>query len=275
LTIQHGLKPSDVIDNEGLMRTFKVSNSGGMRRSHHANALIIVSDHTKSTYDDRWIGDIFHYTGMGLIGPQSLDFSQNKTLSNSNRNNITVHLFEVFQRGRYIYMGEVYLAGEPYEEIQPDSIGNPRKVYMFPLKLKDGQQQVVLSPEALISKIIIQERKAKKLDDEELETKARYAPKKPGSRKVSASGYDRNAYVTEYAKRRANGICQLCDKPAPFVDKKGKPYLETHHIIWLSKGGEDTIENTIAICPNCHRKMHALNLPEDVSKLQQRALKRI
>ncbi len=81
---------------------------------------------------------------------------------------------------------------------------------------------------------------------------------------------ERNAYVTEYAKRRANGICQLCEQPAPFRDRKGNPYLETRHIVWLSKGVDDTIENTVALCPNCHRKMHSLNLPEDVRKLQQR-----
>ncbi|MFP5111610.1 HNH endonuclease [Bacillaceae bacterium C204] len=48
--------------------------------------------------------------------------------------------------------------------------------------------------------------------------------------------------------------------------------METHHIVWLSKGGDDTIENTVAICPNCHRKMHALNLAEDVRKLQEKKL---
>ncbi|MGQ9558779.1 MAG: HNH endonuclease [Desulfurispora sp.] len=38
-------------------------------------------------------------------------------------------------------------------------------------------------------------------------------------------------------------------------------------------GGKDTIENTVALCPNCHRKMHSLNLPEDKRRLQQAALK--
>lgn len=72
---------------------------------------------------------------------------------------------------------------------------------------------------------------------------------------------------TEYAKIRANGICELCAKPAPFEDKFGIPFLETHHIIFLSKGGTDTVDNVAAICPNCHRKIHNLNLEEDVKKL--------
>lgn len=77
----------------------------------------------------------------------------------------------------------------------------------------------------------------------------------------------RNPYVTEYAKIRANGICQLCDNLAPFLKDNNELYLETHHIVWLSKGGQDTIDNTIALCPNCHRKIHELDLEENRNKL--------
>ena len=71
--------------------------------------------------------------------------------------------------------------------------------------------------------------------------------------------------------RRPNGISQLCEEPAPFKDKNGEPYLESHHIVWLSKGGDDTIENSTALCPNCHRKMHSLNLKRDITRLKERA----
>jgi len=83
----------------------------------------------------------------------------------------------------------------------------------------------------------------------------------------STSSYVRDRYVSEYAKRRAHGICQLCGKPAPFNRRDGQPFLETHHVIWLADGGDDSIENTVALCPNCHTKMHELNLEEDVEKL--------
>ncbi|QSO55060.1 HNH endonuclease [Alicyclobacillus curvatus] len=78
----------------------------------------------------------------------------------------------------------------------------------------------------------------------------------------------RSPIVQEYARVRANGICQLCESPAPFVDDKGKPFLEVHHIHWLSKGGPDSIFNVVGLCPNCHRRMHVVNDPKDVSKLQ-------
>ena len=80
--------------------------------------------------------------------------------------------------------------------------------------------------------------------------------------------YSRNAEVVKVAKARANGICQLCGHPAPFQDSKGKPYLEVHHIVWLSRGGEDSTENVAALCPNCHTKMHVVDDPLDVKVLQ-------
>lgn len=83
------------------------------------------------------------------------------------------------------------------------------------------------------------------------------------------AAFTRNRYISEYAKRRAAGICQLCGHLAPFSDRSGRPYLESHHIVWLADGGEDSIENTVALCPNCHKKMHILDLPEDVEKLQK------
>ena len=34
-------------------------------------------------------------------------------------------------------------------------------------------------------------------------------------------------------------------------------------IQWLSEGGLDSIDNCVALCPNCHRKMHVVNDPKD------------
>lgn len=70
-------------------------------------------------------------------------------------------------------------------------------------------------------------------------------------------------------KERAEGICQLCNKPAPFYNKKGEPYLECHHIVWIARGGADEVYNAVALCPNCHRKMHSLDEPADVAYLKK------
>lgn len=83
--------------------------------------------------------------------------------------------------------------------------------------------------------------------------------------------YVRNPYIAQYAKKKANGICQLCNQSAPFTDKNGDPYLESHHIIWLSNGGSDSIDNVVALCPNCHKKMHIVNDKNDIKILSNKS----
>lgn len=81
--------------------------------------------------------------------------------------------------------------------------------------------------------------------------------------------YNRSTEVVKETRKRANGICQYCKQPAPFNDRKGNPYLEVHHVIWLSRGGEDSTDNTVALCPNCHTRMHVLDEQKDVELLKQ------
>lgn len=69
--------------------------------------------------------------------------------------------------------------------------------------------------------------------------------------------YERNPDVVAQALIRANGSCELCEAPAPFKRRSnGTPYLEVHHIVQLAHGGDDTVENAQALCPNCHRNRH-------------------
>lgn len=80
------------------MEIFKVGNSGGMRKSTKNNCLVLISDHTRGIYDDKWYGNEIHYTGMGLTGNQSLDYMQNKTLYNTHNTNTILYLFEIFEK---------------------------------------------------------------------------------------------------------------------------------------------------------------------------------
>ena len=69
--------------------------------------------------------------------------------------------------------------------------------------------------------------------------------------------FKRNPDVVAESLYRANGKCEKCRKPAPFLRKTdGTPYLEVHHKIMLADGGEDTLDNVLAICANCHRELH-------------------
>ena len=69
--------------------------------------------------------------------------------------------------------------------------------------------------------------------------------------------YSRNNALRAFVKSRAKYSCEMpdCDYIA-FEKENGEKYIEVHHLIPLSEGGEDSISNTVALCPTCHRKIH-------------------
>jgi 5-methylcytosine-specific restriction protein A len=262
--------PGRNLNNDDLIGHFLCSPQGGMRRSNRTNTLVIVSNHVASIYDDRWVDDVLHYTGMGQVGSQSLEFNQNRTLNESGFNGISVHLFEVFTAKTYTYVGEVVLVDEPYQEMQLDVEGTERFVWIFPLRLKSGAPPAV--PDDTLKQLSqLKEKRARKLSDVEVEALARRQGRvNVGKRNTRVTQHQRSPWVAEHAKRRSKGLCDLCKQPAPFNRKDGAPYLETHHIEWLVNGGADTVENTVALCPNCHRKMHVLDEQADRKLLETR-----
>lgn len=68
--------------------------------------------------------------------------------------------------------------------------------------------------------------------------------------------YSRDSQVKAWVLKNANGICEACQQKAPFLTHNEIPFLEIHHVKQLSDGGSDTITNVVALCPNCHRKIH-------------------
>ncbi len=107
---------------------------------------------------------------------------------------------------------------------------------------------------------------------EQLKKEAKKKSSQPSAYNVSTKVYFRDPTIAAYIKKRADGYCQLCGQKAPFNDKNGEPYLESHHIDWLSKGGMDSVDNCVALCPDCHRKMHILNDTNDIKHLKTKIL---
>jgi 5-methylcytosine-specific restriction protein A len=263
------LVPGKRVTNDELTHLFKVGNSGGMRWSGAKQCLVLIADHTKSLYDDRWDGDTLHYTGMGRLGDQTFS-GQNKRLAEQTTSGIVVHLFEVFTDGEYVYDGTVRLSGTPWTEVQVDDDRKPRKVIVFPLKLTSISEP----PKPTRGEIEnIAKRRQKGLltcSAEELKKLATIGGRpRPGKRDTTALQFERNAAVVAYVKKVAAGRCDLCGEAAPFSTVDG-PYLECHHVFPLAKGGPDTIDNAVALCPNCHRKMHLKNERADRAKILER-----
>jgi len=94
-------------------------------------------------------------------------------------------------------------------------------------------------------------------DDESRKIRLKNAAKFPEKIQTISYDYRRNPDVVAEVLRRANGKCELCRLDAPFLKaSNGSPYLEVHHWFSLSEGGEDTIDNAGALCPNCHKQAH-------------------
>ncbi|MBU1356776.1 MAG: HNH endonuclease [Candidatus Edwardsbacteria bacterium] len=81
--------------------------------------------------------------------------------------------------------------------------------------------------------------------------------------------YKRDPLVKAWILKSATGKCEKCNKEGPFIKDDGTIYLEAHHLKSLSDGGSDTIDNVLALCPNCHREMHyACNRNDYINKIR-------
>ena len=265
------LQVGEKYNNDQIQEKFKCSSQGGMRRSHLTNTLVLFSDHSKTSplYEDvKWTDDvgknIIDYTGMGQEGDQSFDNGQNKTLKNSNKLSVKVYLFETYEAAVHIFRGEVKLYQEPYMAQQKG-----RLVCIFPLLIED--KDFYSSQEEFEKIEKKQEGKLKKQDKQSVYESAKKASNQTKKKSIATvQVYYRDPSISTHVKNRAHGRCDLCGEYAAFNDRNGNPYLECHHVEWLSHGGKDSIENAVALDATCHRKMHELDLAEDVEKLKSK-----
>jgi 5-methylcytosine-specific restriction protein A len=263
------LTPGKIYHHTDITKAFDGQNEGGMRKSNTTNTLHLISDHTKnSPYRDVFDGDRVYYCGMGQTGHQDINGTQNKTLNESNTNGVDVYLSEVFKKTYYTFRGRAKLINKPYQEEQLDKNGDTRNVWIFPLLLIDEHQPINKSELAKTLEKRI--KKNNKLTADELleKIKSKKGSRKPGKRPTRSNYFQRDENIILYSLLRAQGICELCDKSAPFLKPDGEGFLEVHHIQHLANNGDDSIENTVALCPNCHRKMHKLGERDDINKLE-------
>lgn len=124
-----------------------------------------------------------------------------------------------------------------------------------------GKQKEKKQTERILSATADQDRANVSLDNgssDLLERAQKASQENPVREQVisTSSRYHRSTPVKDYAKDRADGDCEYCGRPAPFKDSTGGPYLEVHHVDELGKGGADTPERVVALCPTCHRRIH-------------------
>lgn len=71
----------------------------------------------------------------------------------------------------------------------------------------------------------------------------------------------RNRQLVVELQRIYGGKCQICSWD-PQTDY-GKGLCHGHHLQWLSRGGEDLLENMALVCPNHHAAIHGCDAPFD------------
>ena len=188
-------------------------------------------------------------------------YTDDNHLKNDNNWNLIHYTFGKRQDGKYHYIG-TYIKRKtpafPYEA-RFDRIATS-------INLDDWDADVVLSDDENLQGEEMEALSAEQL----LQVALLHESEKPEIvvSDTPTKSIKRDPVISKFAKVRANGICELCGNDAPFIGRNGEPYLETHHIVPLADGGADTIENTVALCPNCHRRMHQLADTADIEQLK-------
>jgi hypothetical protein len=68
--------------------------------------------------------------------------------------------------------------------------------------------------------------------------------------------YRRDRLKARQVQERQNYRCLSCNTMTTWQTRDGHPYLETHHVSWLSEGGLDVVRNLVGLCAECHRRAH-------------------
>ncbi len=248
-----------------LQDHFGGQRQGGISTPAGRNYILIFSGDMGEQYGyrDGWDEDgIFNYTGEGQVG--DMEFIRgNKAILEHQENGKEILLFSYVSTGMVKFVDFMILTGHHFGTT-PDRNGNDRQAIVFELTPRNnfesiGSNQNITSTMGALS---LDELRKKAIEDSG--SSSANSPKKRKS-----NSYNRSEAVKEYVLKRANGVCESCDKPAPFITAAGKPYLEPHHIKRISDGGPDHPEWVIAICPNCHKEAHYSGDAEKI-KVQHR-----
>jgi 5-methylcytosine-specific restriction protein A len=213
-------------------------------------------------YADEWDDEgVFHYFGEGQAGDMRFEKGNTAVRDHAKRER-ELHLFERTSSGFLRYVGEMLCAGYEWK-VAPDKHGTPRQAIVFqlvPAATASAAPYDGMPSSDDLAKLA----QAADIDPTECSD--------PGESRRKT--YARSRALRTYVRTRANGVCEGCGMDAPFVAADGNAYLEAHHTQRRSDFGPGNRKTVIALCPNCHTRVHfgvdgdAYNA-ELKSKLQQ------
>jgi 5-methylcytosine-specific restriction protein A len=195
-------------------------------------------------YEDEWDAEgVFHYFGEGQSGDMKFA-GGNAAIRDHAAKEKELHLFERVEAKRVRYLGEVLCAGFEWR-VAKDKAGEDRQAIVFQLVPAGG---IAAADAELLSADASLDDLAAAADADLTEESA----PKDGLRKI----YVRSEALKRYVRTRAAGTCEGCGESAPFLAKGGTAYLEAHHTNRRSDTGPGDRTTVIALCPNCHSRVH-------------------
>jgi 5-methylcytosine-specific restriction protein A len=215
--------------------------------AQHSLVIIITGEEgLEHGYADRYRPDgVFEYFGEGQVGDMRLR-AGNRAIAEHSVQGKGLLLFRNTLQGLR-FEGEMVCEGYHLERA-PDRTGAERDAIVFELRPLEAVVEKV-EGEPVASGLTLEQLRQLALSAANESSQ----PPSAGKRNV----YQRSRDVRIYVLARANGKCEGCNAPAPFIRLDGTPYLEPHHLRRLSDGGPDHPAHVIALCPNCHRRVHA------------------
>ncbi|ALV08614.1 HNH endonuclease [Roseateles depolymerans] len=234
---------------------FGGSRQSGIAPSRRAPAVFLFTGESGEQYGYKDHFDengVFSYTGEGQVGDMKMT-NGNLAIARHAQDGRSLHVFKALGKGKgQQYKGEFIYANHTCP-IGPDRNGDPRKLIVFHLlPVRTLEEDAVLPVEVAAGYV-----QPKSLQEARSRALAALKPREGlGGMHALRAVYERSRAVRDYVLLRAAGVCESCDRPAPFVRADGSPYLEPHHITRLSDGGLDHPSCVAALCPACHREIH-------------------
>lgn len=242
----------DVQDILILARNYE-TRSGGMfvlEANGHPTAAIIKASLIGGDYPNEWIEEPtrLKYYLKSIRGKFKEHYKANAAIINTP--NLPILTFvRRSKKNPFVFFGMF-----KYEHIVHEADDSKA----FVLSLDTQQSEVVVNDADYVRVVLTKAVKASSESSREQRlARLAAAPKKPMTMRIVSTAYHRNPDVISEVLFRAKGVCEACNRGAPFNRKSdGTPFLEVHHRLPLAQGGEDTVANAIALCPNCHRERH-------------------
>lgn len=194
----------------------------------------------------------FLYTGEGQVGDMQM-LRGNLAIRNHQSTGKELHLFEYVGSSLVQYIGQAYYI-DHHTRVAPDRNGTPRNAIVFELSV-DTPARGTPDPYPIDTPSRPNPLWNRPMHELRLAAYRESTKSVPAAQR-KAHVHHRSEVIKAYVLQRAKGSCEGCGEPAPFRTPQGHPYLEPHHIRRRADDGPDHPQWVIAVCPNCHARVH-------------------